>query len=115
MDRYLKVYFMIFGVLLLVAVPGYGYDLSGVWNGDDGGKYYIRQIGDTLWWLGSNPPNWANVAKGTIGGDTITLDWADVPMGSIASNGILVLRIDSDNKLTAEKKTGGFGGSNWSR
>ena len=30
-------------------------DLTGTWNCDDGSKYYIRQIGNTLAWLGESP------------------------------------------------------------
>ena len=27
-------------------------DLTGVWSCDDGGLYYIRQVGDTVVWAG---------------------------------------------------------------
>ena len=26
--------------------------LTGTWVANDGGTYFLRQIGDTLWWLG---------------------------------------------------------------
>ncbi len=92
--------------------------LTGVWNGDDGGKYYLRQLGNTLWWYGElNPtsPNWSNVAHGTISGDTIQLEWADVPKGGIMQNGALTLKVVSNNELQAVYKSGGFGGSKWTR
>lgn len=91
-------------------------DLTGVWSCDDAGTYYLRQLGDILWWDGDGPDDaWANVAYGTIDGSTITLDWADVPEGSLRNSGTLVLNIISNDKLIAVETTGGFGGSTWTR
>jgi hypothetical protein len=103
------------------AAPGSGpaqIDLTGVWNCDDGGKYYVRQLAATVWWYGErdpNTPNWSNVMRGTISGNTINAQWADVPKGSIMQNGNLVLQIVSNNELVAISKTGGFSGSVWAR
>lgn len=93
-------------------------DLTGVWNCDDGGKYYVRQLGTTVWWYGEldpNTPNWSNVMRGSISGNMINADWTDVPKGSIMQNGNLVLQIASNNKIVAISKTGGFAGSVWTR
>ena len=93
-------------------------DLTGVWDCDDGGKYYVRQLGTTVWWYGEldpNAPNWSNVMRGTISGNMINADWTDVPKGSIMQNGNLVLQIESNNQLVAISKTGGFAGSVWTR
>jgi len=93
-------------------------DLTGVWNCDDGGKYYVRQLGTTVWWYGENSPNspsWSNVMRGTISGNMINADWCDVPKGGILSSGNLVLQVVSGNQLMAVSKTGGFGGSTWTR
>lgn len=93
-------------------------DLTGVWSCDDGGLYYIRQFGDTVWWYGeqsSSNPAFSNVATGTVDGNTISLDWADVPKGQTTGSGILVLNVESTDRLTAIQKTGGFGGSVWTR
>ncbi len=93
-------------------------DLTGVWNCDDGGIYYVRQLGATVWWYGEldpNTPNWSNVMKGSISGNMINADWSDVPKGSVMQNGNLVLQIASNNKLVAISKTGGFAGSVWTR
>ena len=104
--------------------PGGGYpgegaaDLTGVWNCDNGGKYYLRQLGNSLWWYGERDPNspaWSNVAYGTISGNTLNLRWADVPKGSIMQNGILTLNVVSNNELQAIQKTGGFAGSSWTK
>ncbi|MDQ1260978.1 MAG: hypothetical protein QG575_159 [Euryarchaeota archaeon] len=93
-------------------------DLTGVWNCDDGGIYYVRQLGTTVWWYGEldpNTPNWSNVMRGSISGNMINADWTDVPKGSIMQYGNLVLQIVSNNKLVAISKTGGFAGSVWTR
>ncbi|MGB5100506.1 MAG: hypothetical protein WBN94_07920 [Methanothrix sp.] len=93
-------------------------DLTGVWNCDDGGIYYVRQLGTTVWWYGEldpNTPNWSNVMRGAISGNMINADWSDVPKGSVMQNGNLVLQIASNNKLVAISKTGGFSGSVWTR
>jgi hypothetical protein len=93
-------------------------DLTGVWNSDDGGIYYVRQLGTTVWWYGEldpNTPNWSNVMRGAISGNMINADWTDVPKGSVMQYGNLVLQIESNNKLVAISKTGGFAGSVWTR
>jgi hypothetical protein len=91
-------------------------DLSGKWVGDDGGTYYLRQIGDQLYWFGENNvsnPRWANVFLGRIQDDRVEGKWTDVPKGQTVGNGTLLLEIINDgNSLKAKEKTGGFGGSN---
>jgi hypothetical protein len=94
-------------------------DLTGVWHGDDGGTYYIRMIRNEVYWLGERAPvnsPWVNIASGRIEGDgAIHLRWVDVPKGGTSSGGHLVLQIVSPSQLQAVSKSGGFGGSNWSR
>jgi hypothetical protein len=93
-------------------------DLTGDWNCDDGGMYYIRQFGTTIWWYGEHSPNnpdWSNVMRGTISGNTINADWTDVPKGSVMQYGTLNLNIESNNRISAVSKTGGFAGSVWTR
>jgi len=47
-------------------------ELSGIWHGNDGGKYYIRQIGSQVWWFGFNTlsigEGFSNVFYGTRNG-----------------------------------------------
>jgi hypothetical protein len=100
------------------AVSVHQRDLTGVWDCNDGGTYYIRQSGDTIWWFGESsdqPGGWSNDAKGTVTEDTINLEWSDVPKGKTLNSGTLVLRIESNDRLTALQNTGGFGGSVWTR
>lgn len=93
------------------------YQISGIWTCDDGGTYYIRQIGDAVFWYGENSsanPAWSNVANGKIYGNIIQLEWADVPKGKTMSSGHAVLKVHYD-QLIAVNKTGEFVGSIWDR
>jgi hypothetical protein len=93
--------------------------LTGIWNCNDGGVYFIRQIGNQVWWYGQSSDGgqtWSNVFQGTITGNKITGNWADVPKGSIRGNGWMTLSISGANTLTKIDAGGsGFGGSVWSR
>lgn len=73
-------------------------DLTGVWAATDVGTYYVRQVGNTVWWLGLSRDRgrtFANVFHGSIlsrGADGEPLarpiiegDWADVPIGENGS------------------------------
>ncbi len=105
--------------LVIFSLPSLAFaDLTGKWSSNDGGSYYIRQLGKEVFWFGERSPTgpaWSNVASGHIDGNQIILRWADVPKGSIMQEGILILRLDTPNKATATYKTGGFGGSIWTR
>lgn len=93
-------------------------DLTGIWSCDDAGTYYIRQIGNAVWWDGEDTaanPRWANVAHGTISGNTVTLEYADVPEGTAIGYGTLVLDIISNDELRAKEKPESYGGSHWTR
>jgi len=94
-------------------------DLSGKWTCDDGGRYYLRQVGRILYWYGEHSttnPVWANVYLGRVQGDQVNGSWVDVPKGRANSQGELLLQIsENDNVLIAMHKTGGFGGSHWVR
>ncbi|ABL65435.1 hypothetical protein [Chlorobium phaeobacteroides] len=93
-------------------------DLTGKWSCNDGGTYYMRQLGKEVFWMGERAPtnpSWSNTASGYLDGNQIILRWADVPKGQIMSEGILILRLDNPNRATATYKTGGFGGSVWTR
>jgi hypothetical protein len=72
---------------------------SGAWHGSDNGTYYLRQIGDTVWWLGLSRDqgrSYANVFKGAVKEGGIAGRWFDVDLtgGSILTHGELV--IDGD-------------------
>ena len=102
-------------------------DLTGAWAGDDGGVYYLRQVGSTVWWNGmsdraGSPSDlgrgWNNVARGEITALKIEVEWADVPRGGILGNGTLSLTIQDDGtgniQIIKDAETGtGFGNSLW--
>ena len=77
-------------------------DLTGTWAGDDAGVYYLRQLGDEVWWLGmsglggplvARGLDFTNVYRGTLSGDTITGTYADVPQGKILDQGPVVMKL----------------------
>jgi hypothetical protein len=44
-------------ILLLLIPPLNAFaqeDLTGVWSCDDSGTYFIRQVGNTVWWFGQS-------------------------------------------------------------
>ncbi len=104
---------------LMVAMAAGAADLTGTWQGDDGGTYYLRQSGSELHWYGEaagNPPRWSNVFDGRISGNGVRGRWYDVPKGQTLGAGELALTVTAGgNVLEANRKTGGFGGSRWVR
>jgi hypothetical protein len=93
--------------------------MNGVWKANDGGTYYVRQIGNDVWWLGMSGDggrSWTNVYKGVRNGDTVTGTWADVPHGGVRSSGILNLHVAGTTGVLGFSRlqvSGGFGGSRW--
>jgi hypothetical protein len=99
---------------------GYGsvrFDLTGVWQGSDGGTYYIRQLGNHVWWYGESPNGqWSNIFHGALDGEWLEGLWLDVPKGRDHDHGALRLRVDSSGEFHREQKSGDdFGGSRWRR
>src|SRR5205823_5690537 len=131
--KYVAIYVAL-SLPLATAVHGQT-NLTGVWSGDDGGLYYVRQAGATFWWaglstespLGANDfhlgVDYANVYRGTISGDRITGHWADVPRGQNLNDGDLTLQIvtvgvdGAPGGIILKKlsESGGFGPSMWQR
>lgn len=99
--------------------------LTGAWAGNDSGVYYIRQVGDCVWWFGTevrdlelgptSQRGFANVASGRIVGSQVDLEWADVPLGDTVNGGGLTFAYDAANdQLTLVEQRGGripFGGT----
>ena len=86
-------------------------ELTGAWAGNDTGVYYIRQVGDCVWWFGTElddiesgvlgQPGFANVASGRVDGETIVVEWADLPAGDVLGGGGLTLAYDEENDQLA--------------
>ena len=92
-------------------------ELTGAWRGSEGGVYYIRQVGDCVWWFGTEIEDiepgltgqhgFANVASGRMVGTQIDVEWADLPMGNILGGGGLTLVYDEGNdQLTITEQRG---------
>jgi hypothetical protein len=115
-------------------------DLTGTWQCNDGGAYFIRQLGDVVWWYGQRSgdgvfvngivhptqPYWSNVGKGIIGkvpiptthgsAHSLHMHWADVPNGKNSGSGELSLLIDpSQDRITNQKPSPNFSGHIWER
>jgi hypothetical protein len=100
-------------------------ELTGAWAGNDDGIYYIRQVGDCVWWFGTEVKDFqrgetdqrgfANVASGRIVGTQVDLEWVDLPLGDLVNGGGLTFIYDRERgELTlAEQRGGGipFGGT----
>jgi hypothetical protein len=59
-------------------------ELTGIWTGNDNGTYYIRQIGNIIWWFARDSNGdkeedayFSNVFKGTKTSNIIEGDWSD--------------------------------------
>jgi hypothetical protein len=96
--------------------------LTGVWQANDGGTYYLRQIENVLWWNGMSGGNdgrtFNNVFKGTITSTTGTIigDWTDVPRGTVMGYGTLSLKITNPTTIQKVSQTGsGFGATTWQK
>jgi hypothetical protein len=110
-----------------MSTPPTSGDLTGVWQCDDGGLYYIRQGTDgSVTWAGVQDSGFhkgmefTNVFSGSLtdGGSFVRGEWADVPRGATAGSGIILLGIWDDAsglrlEQVPEETTGGFGGSKW--
>jgi hypothetical protein len=92
-------------------------NLTGRWKGNDGGIYYIRQIGDEIFWFGESrdEKSWTNVYHGSILGERIIGSWAHVPTGKVRQAGAMELKIESSRRIVATEQTGGFSGTIWQR
>jgi hypothetical protein len=89
-------------------------NLTGKWTADDRQPYYLRQIGNCLWWTGSRMG--ANVFFGTVSGSTVVGVWADVRKRSRSASGKLALRITSEmTVLLRTRSTGAFPARSWRR
>jgi hypothetical protein len=100
-------------------------ELTGAWAGNDTGTYYIRHVGDCVWWFGTelrdvelgpvNQRGFANVASGRIVGTQVDLEWVDVPLGDTVNGGGLTFIYDEERgELTLAEQRGGrlpFGGT----
>ena len=103
--------------------------LTGVWQGHAGDLYYVRQVGQCVWWFATELEDiepgatgqrgFAHVASGRIVGSQLDVEWVDIPLGDILNGGGLTFFYDEVNEqlLLTEQRGGGmpFGDSVLSR
>jgi subtilisin family serine protease len=100
--------------------------LTGVYNANDGGSYYMRQNGPiTLYWAGlssSLGPAFTNIFRGTeqsvVPSTAIAGQFCDVPRGTILNCGSLTIRMTSPvtfARIAGSGYLGSFGGSQWTK
>lgn len=101
----------LFAVLGIFAGTMSAKELNGYYEGDDGGAYFIRQIGTKVYWFGEDPKGgYANVLAGTISGNKITARFWDVPKGKAKGSGEITLEVQADGAtLVKLSSTAPFG------
>lgn len=94
-------------------------NLTGTWHCNDHGNYFIRQVGKQVWWLGQSSDGgntWTNVFHGRRTNKNMIIgQWTDLPRGKSHNAGNITLKITNSGTLKATHRTGGFGGSEWTR
>lgn len=118
LEKLLKISFTVACVTLLlvifarpVSTQVNGISLTGTWTAGNLGVFFIRQIGNEVWWLGEDDPvqpSWCNVGHGTVTDRTLTADWIDIPKGTSRSKGTVVINIAHSNRLEVVSQNGGF-------
>ncbi len=75
------------------------FDLSGLYISDNQDKYFLKQLGDSLWWIGidKNGSYVINIFKGIVDGNNITGQWIDSPLKNTIGNGSLKLIVSSNS------------------
>ena len=75
------------------------FDLTGLYISDNQDKYFLKQLGDSLWWIGTdkNDSHVKNIFKGIIDGNNITGQWIDSPLIKTMGNGSLNLLVSSNS------------------
>ncbi len=105
----------IFSLPIIIAVflsTTLAFDLTGDWRTITGENLYIRQVNNTVWYYAESAAkdqNWTSVGHGTLEGNTVKLNWTDVPKGNASLMGIAVLNVTSDSELEVVDQTGGWG------
>ena len=96
-------------------------NLTGVWAANDNSTYYVRQLGDTIWWLALSSDEGhseAHVFHGVFssGEASFTGSWADVPLGTLFGGGALTVNAPQGAKsITLNKASGGAFASTWDK
>lgn len=83
------------------------FDLSGLYISDNQDKYFLRQVGNSLWWIGTDKDgsHVINIFKGIKDGNNITGQWIDSPLEKKIGYGSLnlILLSNSTENITLVK------------
>jgi DNA-binding winged helix-turn-helix (wHTH) protein len=102
--------------LALEAEPQF--DLSGVWQGNDGGTYSISQSGTQVTWegvSGDGGVKWTHTFKGAIRDNLIVGRYFDHPPGKNHNAGGLTVEMVGNDRFEKVSTIGTFVGSVWTR
>ena len=81
--------------------------MSGLYISDNQDKYFLNQVGGSLWWIGTdkNDSHVKNIFKGTIDGNNINGQWIDSPLNKTVDSGSLNLTVsfNSIENITINK------------
>ncbi|WP_408037090.1 hypothetical protein [Tenacibaculum aestuarii] len=94
---------------------------KGAWKSTGGNLFWINIVNENVFWLGMNnktpetelAENWCHVGNGKIKDNLITLEWADIPIGSDNLNGRIIIEIISEVQMKVIEDSGNFGMSVW--
>ncbi len=75
--------------------PNSNIDLSGLYISNNQDKYFLKQMGNSVWWIGTekNGSQITNIFKGTIEGDKIIGQWIDSPIRMTNGSGDIRLNL----------------------
>jgi len=83
-------------VVMLVAAAGpaaaQSFDLTGVWQDENGAVYTVRHVGGRVAWYMDGGARVKNVFVGTIAGSSITGEWFDLPSGGSWANSVYQIK-----------------------
>lgn len=83
--------------------------LAPVYAGNDGGAYYVTQVGEKVYWFAEHPGrDYAHVFHGTREGDVIKGRFHSVPKDKATTLGQVTLKIRPNGSLERVSETGGF-------
>ncbi len=104
-----RIFFLPIVIAVILSITS-AMDLTGDWRASTGENIYIRQINNAVWYYGESTAkgNWTSVGYGTLEGNTVKLNWTDVPKGNASLMGTATLNVTSDNDLQVVDQTGGW-------
>lgn len=121
--------FHIFALTLAISTAATAFaqtNLTGTWAATDGGIYYLRQIGNQVWWAGFSTSYisglgdlhkgllFTDLFQGTLSGNTLTGNFIDVPKGQMLTYGPLTLMING-NEMESWAAPSAYRAVSWER